>query len=103
MPEEFHLFVELSAHPGRGDELQAELLELAEKSLSTPICHSFTVSRSATDPDTFYLFESFLSADVYPDHVNTDHAQFFLNSTVPRLVASRSAKQLRNVPAAQSH
>ncbi len=98
MPEQFHLFVELSAHPGRGDELEEELVELADKSLATPFCHSFVVSRSATDPDTFYLFESFSSADVYPEHVNTEHAQYFLNSTVPRLVASRSAIELREIP-----
>jgi quinol monooxygenase YgiN len=98
MPDEFHLFVELTAHSGRGDELQEELLDLAKKSLDTPMCHEFVVSRSATNPDTFYLFESFSSADVYPDHVDTDHAQYFLTSTVPRLVASRSAKQLQDIP-----
>lgn len=98
MPEEFHLFVEVTAFPGSGDQLQQELVELAEKSLATPICHAFVVSRSTTNSDTFYLFESFTSAEVYPDHVNTDHAQFFLNSTVPRLVASRTAKQLRDAP-----
>ena len=98
MPDQFHLFVELSAHPGRGDELQEELVELADKSLATTFCHKFVVSRSATDPDTFYLFESFSSAEIYPEHVNTDHAQYFLTSTVPRLVASRSAIQLQEIP-----
>jgi quinol monooxygenase YgiN len=98
MPEQFHLFVELHAHPGTGNDLAPELDELARKSLETPFCTAFSVSRSTTDPDTFYLFESFTSADVYPDHVNTDHAQFFLTSTVPRLVASRSAKRLRDLP-----
>jgi quinol monooxygenase YgiN len=50
------------------------------------------------DPDTFHLFESFTSKEVYPDHVATPHAQHFLSFVVPNYVARRSVIFLEQTP-----
>lgn len=94
----FHLYVELTASTGNADNLDKALQSLSEASLASKICSRFDVSRSQSQADTFHLFESFASKEVYPEHVATAHAQHFLTYVVPRFVEKRSVIFLEETP-----
>jgi quinol monooxygenase YgiN len=94
----FHLYVELTASSGNVENLRTALQSLSRASLESGICSRFDVSQSQMNPETFHLFESFTSKEVYPDHVATGHAQHFLNVVVPNYVDSRSVIFLEETP-----
>ena len=89
VPGEFHLYVRLTAAKNSVDELRTALQSLAEASLATEFCLRFDVSESVSEPGVFFLFESFIAKEAYPDHVATEHAQHFLNHVVPNFIAAR--------------
>ena len=91
--KEYNLLVTLRAQPEMGDALESELNSLAQASLATPMCTEFIVARSNTDSDVFLLLERFPSAELYPEHVATPHAQDFLNRVVPNFILERSATE----------
>jgi quinol monooxygenase YgiN len=94
----FHLYVELTASAGNTENLNVALQSLSRASMASGMCQRFDVSQSQMDPDTFHLFESFASKEVYPDHVATPHAQHFLSFVVPNYVAKRSVIFLEETP-----
>jgi quinol monooxygenase YgiN len=94
----FHLYVELTASKGNVDNLRTALQSLSRASLESGLCNRFDVSQSQMHPDTFHLFESFTSKEIYPDHVATPHAQHFLSFVVPNYVAKRSVIFLEETP-----
>ena len=95
MPEALNLYVTLVAKPGHEENLAEALQSLSRASLATGICTQFDVSRALDNPAEFRLYESFLSPEVYPEHVKTEHAQHFLNFVVPEYIDSRSVVFLK--------
>lgn len=98
MTSGFHLYVELTASAGNTENLRTALQSLSEASLRSGLCNRFDVSQSQIQPDTFHLFESFASKEVYPDHVATPHARHFLSFVVPNYVDKRSVIFLEETP-----
>jgi quinol monooxygenase YgiN len=96
MPKDFHLYVRLTAAENHVDDLRTALQSLSVASLATEFCLRFDVSESVSEPGVFFLFESFTSKEVYPDHVATEHAQHFLNYVVPNFIADRGVVFLEN-------
>jgi quinol monooxygenase YgiN len=94
----FHLYVVLKCLPEHCEELRKALQSLSRDSLASGICLRFDVLESQTAPNTFYLFESFESKQIYPDHVATAHAQHFLSHVIPAFVQERSIIFLEDTP-----
>lgn len=98
MVQGFHLYVELDCLPEHTEDLRKALQSLSRDSLASGICSRFDVLESNSTPNTFYLFESFASKEIYPEHVRTPHAQHFLNEVIPRFVTKRSVISLEDSP-----
>lgn len=96
MSSEFHVYVEITALPGLEKDLLEALQSLSRDSLATPMCTRFEVLTTPESPSRYHLFESFLSKEIYPEHVATAHAQHFLNHVIPTYVAERSVIFLEN-------
>lgn len=47
----------MTAHPGRGDELAAVLLSVAERLHGFPGCEIYLISQGTADPDTVHVTE----------------------------------------------
>ncbi|MFI9599883.1 putative quinol monooxygenase [Streptomyces sp. NPDC052043] len=50
----------MTAHPGRGGELAAVLLRVAETLHGCPGCEIYLISQNAADPDTVHVTEVWL-------------------------------------------
>ncbi|MGI5238021.1 putative quinol monooxygenase [Dactylosporangium sp. CA-139066] len=67
----------MTAHPGKGDDVVALLLDAP--SLPHPDCVVFLVGRSAADPDVVHVTEGWTSPEA--------HAAFFATEPAQALVA----------------
>jgi quinol monooxygenase YgiN len=47
----------MTAHPGKGDELAAVLLSVAQRLRGFPGCEIYLISQDAADPDTVHVTE----------------------------------------------
>jgi quinol monooxygenase YgiN len=94
----FHLYVVLSCLPENTESLREALQSLSRASLASGICLRFDVLESSSNPNTFHLFESFVSKTAYPDHVATAHAQHFLKHVIPNFVEKRTVIFLEDTP-----
>lgn len=90
MPAKFHVYVELVAIPGTESDLLESLEALCRASLATDLCSRFAVSVAHDNSLKFHLFETFTSKSIYPEHVATAHAQYFLTVVLPNYVAERT-------------
>jgi quinol monooxygenase YgiN len=90
MTSQFHVYVQIMATDNKAQDLLDALQSLSEESLRTKCCSRFDVMRASENPQIFHLFESFVSKKSYSMHVQTRHAQHFLNFVIPNLVAERS-------------
>jgi quinol monooxygenase YgiN len=73
----------MTARPGKGDELVKCLLN--PPSLSNDDCVVFLVGRSASDPDTVYLTEGWISPEAHSRFFATESAQAFTAQLQPLL------------------
>jgi quinol monooxygenase YgiN len=96
MLDQLHLYVRVVAASEAVEELKTALQRLSRASLASGLCLRFDVSQSILDPKVFHLFESFESKDIYPDHVETAHAQHFLTVVLPSCVTEREVVFLKN-------
>jgi quinol monooxygenase YgiN len=63
--ELFGLHGRLRAPPGRGDELEAILLEAAEALQANDDCLLYVISRQSDDPDAVWVTEAWRSRDAH--------------------------------------
>lgn len=75
----------IRAMSGLGDELGRGLLELVEPSREEPGCINYDVHRSEADPDLWFVYENWSSAEDLAQHFTLPHMQAFA-AAIPRLV-----------------
>lgn len=84
------LWITLTAHPGRRDELAACTLELALRLQHDPRCELFVVGTSATDGDVLRLCEIFTSPEAARAVLEEEDIRLLVARATP-LIAARVA------------
>jgi quinol monooxygenase YgiN len=71
------LLAVLEAKTGQADELRALIVTLTRENRKEPGCVTFIPYESDQVPGRFYLYEIFVDADAFEEHLETDHVREF--------------------------
>lgn len=90
----FALLVDLSVHPGRGDDFAPLIEKAAAAAVANEAdCHQFHVGRDQADPDRFVLFEVYENAGSLDQHHKEPHYLEFIASA-GELIAKKTGTPL---------
>ena len=84
--------------PGQGDEVARLLRGHVAASRAEPGCLQFTVLRSAEDPDSFLLYERYVSREAVDAHRASPHFAAIAQARIWPLLADRSADLYQPLP-----
>lgn len=83
MTELFGLHGRLLAHPGKGHELEAILLEAAEALEADDDCLLYVVSRQSDDPDALWVTEAWTSREAHRASLEDEATRAMIHRAMP--------------------
>ncbi|HEX2293427.1 MAG TPA: antibiotic biosynthesis monooxygenase [Gaiellaceae bacterium] len=83
MTDRFGLHGRFGAHPGKGDELEAILLEAAAALEAHADCLLYVVSRQPRDPDAVWVTEAWTSRDAHFASLQDEAARALIERALP--------------------
>jgi quinol monooxygenase YgiN len=78
LPKYLTVVAEISAKPGREEELKQLLLSLIEPTRGEAGCIQYDLHVSTDDPASFVFYENWKDAEALQKHLATDHIREFL-------------------------
>jgi quinol monooxygenase YgiN len=81
--ERFGLHGRLLAEPGRGDELQAILLEAAQALEDDDDCLLYVISRQPDEPDAVWVTEAWTSQDAHRASLQDEATRALIQRAMP--------------------
>lgn len=97
MSETYGMHVEFTAQPGRGDELEALLLEAAEGTAAVEDCLLYVVSRSIEQADVVTVTEGWRSEAAHGKSLKDPEVRALIERAMPLMAAPPKASRLRPV------
>jgi quinol monooxygenase YgiN len=91
----FGAHVEFTARPGLGDDLEAVLLEAAERLNPVDACWLYLVSRSPTVPETVWVTEAWTSVEAHDESLKDDSTRALVQRAIPLMAGQPNATELR--------
>ena len=95
MTEPYGMHVRFTAQPGRGDELEAILLEAAEGTRLQPECRIYVVSRAPGEPELVWVTEAWTSREAHDASLTDPAARALIARAMPLLAGPPDATELR--------
>jgi quinol monooxygenase YgiN len=95
MSDPYGMHVRFAAKPGRGDELEAILLEAAQGLEQDAECRLYVVSRSAENAETVWVTEAWTSREAHDASLKDERAQALIQRALPLLAGPPDATELR--------
>jgi quinol monooxygenase YgiN len=91
----FGMNAEFTAKPGLGDDLEAVLLEAAERLNSVDACWLYLVSRSPTAPETVWVTEAWTSVEAHDESLKEGSTRALIQRAMPLLDGQPKVTELR--------
>jgi quinol monooxygenase YgiN len=85
------------AHPGRGDQLTAILLEAADALGADDSCRLYLVHRSLDDPDTVWVTEAWTDREAHAASLEDDATRALIARAMPLIAGVPESAELRTV------
>jgi quinol monooxygenase YgiN len=95
MSEPYGMHVRFAAQRGRGDDLEAILLEAAEGTRLDPECRIYVVSRSPEEADVVWVTEAWTSREAHDASLADPAARALIGRAMPLLAGPPDATELR--------
>jgi quinol monooxygenase YgiN len=93
----FGMLGRLTAHPGRGDELEAILLEAAEALNADHDCLLYVVQRPDDEPDSVWVTEAWTTEEAHRASLDRDETRALIKRAGPLLAGPPSPVRVRPV------
>ena len=84
----FGLFGKMTAAPGKGEALAANLLRVAELMKSVPGCLLYTVNTSSAEPDAVWVSEIWKDENAHGASLSIPGVRALIAETMPLLAAA---------------
>jgi quinol monooxygenase YgiN len=97
MSETYGMHVEFTAQLGRGDELEALLLDAAAGTASIEDCLLYVVSRAVGQADVVTVTEAWTSEAAHDESLKDPEARALIERAMPLMAAAPKASRLRPV------
>ena len=95
MDDTFGMHVQFTAKPGRGDELEAILLEAAQGLEGAAACRLYVISRSPADAETVWVTEAWTSREAHEDSLKDPGTRALIQQALPLLARQPEGQELR--------
>ena len=96
MTTELALVANITAHPGKGEDLKNALEALLVPTRAEVGCLQYDLHQNNNNADAFVYFERWSDYDVWQDHMKTDHINVFLELTKD-IIADFSVTELHKI------
>jgi len=93
----FGLHGSFLAHPGRGDELAAILVEAADAARSDHSCRLYVVHRSVDDPDRVWVTEAWTDRAAHAAALEDPDTRAMIARAMPLIAGMGDSVELRTV------
>lgn len=93
----FGMLAKLTAQSGKGDELEAILLQAAEALGASADCLLYVVNRSADEPDTVWVTEAWRSQEAHKASLDQEDVGTLVRRAGPLLAGSPEPIRVRPV------
>jgi quinol monooxygenase YgiN len=90
----YGMHVRFTAQAGRGDELEAILLEAATGTEGDDDCLLYIVSRSPADPQIVYVTEAWTSREAHDRSLEDEHVRTLIARAMPLMAGPPDAVTL---------
>ena len=97
MDDLYGLHGSFQAHPGRGDELTAILLEAAAALGADDACRLYVVHRSPEDPDVVWVTEAWTDRDAHRASLEDPATREMIARAMPLIAGFPGSAELRTV------
>jgi quinol monooxygenase YgiN len=95
VPALYGLQVRFSVQPGRGDELEAILLQAAAGLADVAACRLYVVSRPVEEPDVVEVLEAWTDRETHDASLDDEAARALIGRAMPLLAGRPEAVELR--------
>jgi quinol monooxygenase YgiN len=95
IPSYVTVIAEMTAHPGKQDELKGHLLRLVEHTRQEEGCVQYDLHVSDTDPHKFLFVENWTTAEALDRHAKSDHMKAFQTAAAELRAAPQVSTYMR--------
>lgn len=88
----YAMYGKFKAHPGKGGELAAILLEAAEQSRTFDGCELYIVNAAAEDPDTIWVTELWRDEEAHDASLQNEGAGALIGRAMPLIAGVEPIK-----------